>query len=113
MVGCSRRCNMWVYSGDRQAIGANNKGSWPWGILDRLDLCSPGLRFRRIFRPREWYDFAKIIKCVKMGRILCKSMEMLNISKVKSGNQMIVVEKLDFYPGKVMRAYQGCSKRFP
>lgn len=32
-------------------IGANNKGSLLRGILNKLDLCSPGLRFRRFFRP--------------------------------------------------------------
>ena len=41
-----------VRGGDREAIGANNKGSGLWGILNRKDLCSPGLRFRRFFRPR-------------------------------------------------------------
>ena len=41
-----------VRGDDREAIGANHKASRDWGILNRLDLCSPGLRFRRFLRPR-------------------------------------------------------------
>ena len=40
-----------VHSVDREAVDSNHKGSWLFGILNRLDLCSPGLRFRRFFAP--------------------------------------------------------------
>ena len=64
-----------VRCGDREAIGANHKGSRPWGILNRLDLCSPGLRFRRFLRPRGSNYFAKFENWVGMGRILRNGME--------------------------------------
>ena len=49
---------------DRQAVGANHKASRDWGILNRLDLCSPGLRFRRFLRPRGANKYALTSVCL-------------------------------------------------
>ena len=65
-----------VRGDDREAIGANHKASRDWGILNRLDLCSPGLRFRRFFaHPGGSNKCAKMNKCAKLGRSSRKSME--------------------------------------
>ena len=67
---------------DREAVGANHKASRDWGILNRLDLCSPGLRFRRFLRPRGSNVLVEIEKWVRLGRNLREGMEVkLYVSK--------------------------------